>query len=60
MIGEAVANQSNERINQLMNAAAATDTEEEEQEMVFDDDATEVTNNTDQDFCQGGIQNCGV
>ena len=60
MIGEAMANQSNERINQLMNATAAMDTEEEEQEMAFDDDATEVTNNTDQDCCQGGIQNCGV
>ena len=60
MIREAMTNQSDKRINLLMNAAAAMDMEEEEQEMVFDDDATEVTNNTDQDFCQGGNQNCGV
>ena len=50
-IGEAMANQSDERINQLMNAVPAMDTGEEEQETVFDDDATEVTDNTDQDVC---------
>ena len=60
MTAKALANQSWEKINQLEDEAAATEAEEGDQEMAFDNDATKVVDNAKPDFCQGGIQICGV
>ena len=50
MTAKAAANQSREKINRLEDEAAAMEADEGEQEMAFDDDNTEVVDNTHPDF----------
>ena len=50
MLHEAMANESDQRINQLKLEAASAQEQDEEHEIVFDDDATETMNNTSEDF----------
>ena len=49
MLHEAMANESDQRINQLKMEAADAQEQEEQQEMVFEDE-TQVMDNTTKDF----------